>query len=139
MEHQPTNNVTDILDTQPITAMPPPPYSPTEDAAKVANVDKVVTNGLVEAVRLREREATRMDMSVRRSKILSRAGLDDPVFFKMSQLEQLVNSLQSALNDQSMAIHDVHGQLTEINDVLHMMQAKDESTTTSLVSRYYCG
>ncbi|KAI8049951.1 hypothetical protein BDF22DRAFT_657490 [Syncephalis plumigaleata] len=134
MEHQLVNNVTDILDTNTITNMPPPPYSPAEDTAKVSGkpVDtKALTNGPAEAVRLREREATRMDMSVRRSKVLSRAGLDDPVFFKMSQLEQLVNSLQSALNDQSMAIHDVHGQLTEINDVLHMMQTKDEPVTTT--------
>ncbi|KAI9598622.1 hypothetical protein BDF19DRAFT_419633 [Syncephalis fuscata] len=132
MDNHSANNATsvsDILNAQSMASnSPPPPYSPTAEVAKSAesSVDKPLANQPTEAVRLREREATRMDMSVRRSKVLSRAGLDDPVFFKMSQLERLVNSLQSALNDQSMAIHDVHGQLTEINDVLHTMQSKDE-------------
>ncbi|RKP25408.1 hypothetical protein SYNPS1DRAFT_28863 [Syncephalis pseudoplumigaleata] len=133
MEQPLVDNVAAILETQSIAAMPPPPYTPTENGASVpdAGAEKALANGAAETVRRREREATRMDMSVRRSKVLSRAGLDDPVFFKMSQLEQLVNSLQTALNDQSMAIHDVHGQLTEINDVLHTMQAKDGSTSSA--------
>ncbi|RKP07978.1 hypothetical protein THASP1DRAFT_30216 [Thamnocephalis sphaerospora] len=107
---------------------PPTPVTPRPDTLTSMNLPSPPTSIKAAARRApsmpREREATRVDLSVRRSKALSRLGLDDPVFLKMTQLEGLVSSLQSALTNQSVAIHDVHGQLTEINDVLHKMQHK---------------
>lgn len=60
---------------------------------------------------------------------------DGEVLDKMTQLESLVSSLQTILNDQTFAMHDLRSQLSDIQNVLKKMQDKQETVINEEVMK----
>ncbi|CAG8539221.1 1289_t:CDS:2 [Dentiscutata erythropus] len=115
----------DILETPPSPGSlqnPPPPYSQWDELS----LEQLLEKG---------KELIGHTESLANGGGEQKEQKDGKVLDKMTQLESLVSSLQTILNDQTFAMHDLRSQLSDIQIVLQKMQDKQETITNEEIMK----